>query len=217
VSKELLLKVRWYRPLGILTFKRGFYAKKGVMVKKLEREYRFLINRLPADIDKFPSKIIEDTYIPVSAKHPVTRIRRNGDKLVITKKYPADSNDYLSGDSSRMIEQTIELNPEEYSVLKQIPGKSFKKRRFAYQIDGCRADLDIYLDKLAGLVVIDFEFDTEGAMKSFKKPTFAGADVTQDSLTAGGMLCGKSYNDISKELKIKYGYEPVQEVEKYGE
>ncbi len=184
---------------------------------ELEREYTFLVDELPADIGTFPSKIIEDNYIPGDVDHPIIRIRRNGEKYVITKKYPADSADELSGDSSRMVEHTIELSLDEYRALNQLPGKRFKKRRFAYEVDGQAAEVDVYLDDLAGLVVIDFEFDSDEAMATFQRPDFIGPDVTQDSLVAGGMLCGKKYADIADELLEKYDYRPVAGVNQYNE
>jgi CYTH domain-containing protein len=185
---------------------------------ELERELTFLIERLPADLDKFPSKIIEDNYVPAGAKHPVIRIRRNGDKLMITKKYPMDSTDDITaGDSSRQVEHTIELTRPEYDALNSYDGKRFKKRRFAYEIDGYAAELGVCLGELKGLVLIDFEFDSDEAMRKFKKPDFVGAGITHDETLAGGMLCGKSYADIAGHLRSKYNYEPVAGVEKYEE
>ena len=187
------------------------------MSVELEREFTFLMNSLPDDLDQFPSKIIEDNFIPAESDHPVIRIRRNGDQLVITKKYPKNSIDGVGGDSSHMVEHTIELSPNEYAALNQLPGKRFKKRRFAYEIGDLMAEVDIYLDDLAGLVVIDFEFDSDEAMAAFQKPDFIGPDETQDSLVAGGMLCGKKYADIADQLLEKYDYRPVAGIEKYGE
>ncbi|MDR1032911.1 MAG: hypothetical protein LBL84_02775 [Candidatus Nomurabacteria bacterium] len=185
---------------------------------ELEHELTFLIEQLPANLDKFPSKIIEDNYVPIEAKHPIIRIRRNGDKLVITKKYPIDlADDGVTGDSSRMVEHTIELTRAEYDALNSYSGKRFKKRRFAYEIDGFSAELDVYLDALTGLAVIDFEFDSDEAMAKFKKPDFVGADITQDITLAGGMLCGKSYADIADHLSTQYNYSPVDGAEKYEE
>ncbi|MCL2174024.1 hypothetical protein FWH58_01870 [Candidatus Saccharibacteria bacterium] len=184
----------------------------------LERELTFLINELPADLDKFPSKIIEDNYIPKTSSHPVIRIRRNGDQLMITKKFPVDATgDDQREDASRQIEHTIPLTRNEYDFLNQLVGKRFKKRRFYYKTSGYDAELDVYLDELSGLAVVDFEFASDAAMKKFKKPDFIGADVTQEILTAGGMLCGKSYSDIAEPLREKYGYEPIKVPKEYGE
>jgi CYTH domain-containing protein len=196
----------------------GFYLKKGVAMVELERELTFLIERLPKDLEQFPSKIIEDNYVPADADHPIIRIRRNGDKFVITKKHPVDAVDGgAEGDSSRQVEHTIELTHAEYQALNAYDGKRFKKRRFAYQTDGYPAELDIYLDALSGLAVIDFEFDSDEAMKKFVKPSWVGADISQETLTAGGILAGKTYADIGDELLRKYDYKPISEVEKYDE
>ncbi len=182
------------------------------MTVELEREYTFLMTKLPANLGEFPSKIIEDDFIPASSNHPQLRIRRNGDSYVITKKSPE-----TNGDSSRMIEHTIELSFEEYTALNQLPGKRLKKRRFAYQIDEYTAEVDVYLNNLEGLVLIDFEFSSDQAMADFIKPSFVGADITQDSLLAGGMLCGKAYTDIESYLAEKYDYKPLEGITNYYE
>jgi len=53
------------------------------------------------------------------------------------------------------------------------------KRRYKIKINGRIAELDVYQEKLVGLVVIDFEFDNEAEMRSFATPEFVLADVTQ--------------------------------------
>ncbi|MCL1876812.1 adenylate cyclase [Candidatus Saccharibacteria bacterium] len=184
------------------------------MSVEIEREFSFLVNELPAGLEKFPSKIIEDNYIPTGSYNPSVRVRRNGEKYEITKKQPVDS---TSGDSTRQIEHTILLTRAEYDFLNKLDGKRFRKRRFMYEIDGYTAELDVYLDKLAGLAVVEFEFSSEEEMANFVKPEFARADVSQELYAAGGFLAGKSYDDIADVLKEKYGYEPIKEVEKYAE
>jgi CYTH domain-containing protein len=197
----------------------GFNKRKERKMVELERELTFLVTELPADLGKFPSKIIEDNFVPRAAKHPIIRIRRRGDNLMITKKYPTDSadNDCEHGDSSRQVEHTISLTRAEYDALNVYDGKKFKKRRFAYKIDGYTAELDVFLDALVGLVKIDFEFDSEDAMSKFRKPAICGPNITQDEALAGGMLAGKSYADISEYLRETYDYQPVKGVDKYGE
>ena len=184
---------------------------------ELEREFTYLLDKLPDDLDKFPSIIIEDIYIPADARHPVTRIRRRGDKYMITKKIPVDATDGTVGDASLQTEHTIELSSEEYKALASLPGKQFKKRRFTYKINGYDAEIDVHLDKLTGLALVDFEFNSDEAMEKFIKPEFVGADVTQDEMIAGGMLCGKSYSDLADQLAEKYDYKPLTGIEKYEE
>jgi hypothetical protein len=40
--------------------------RKEKLMTEIERELTFLIERLPADLAKFPSKIIDDNYIPAT-------------------------------------------------------------------------------------------------------------------------------------------------------
>ena len=185
---------------------------------EIEREFAYLVEKLPVDLDKFPSKIIEDNYIPGTVEHPTMRVRRNGKKYEITKKHPVDATeDGTSGDSTRQFEYTIPLRRNEYDFLNQLDGKRLIKRRFFYEIDGYTAELDVYLDKLAGLAVVEFEFSTDEEMIRFKKPKFAGHDTSQELVVCGGMLAGKSYADIATELMEKYDYQPIEGVEKYEE
>lgn len=181
---------------------------------EIEREFTFLVNNLPADLDEFPSKIVEDNYIPASSKHPILRLRRNDEKYMITKKCPVDSTDGgETGDSSRQIEQTIPLTKVEFDFINNLDGKRVKKRRFNYR----GAEIDVFLGELSGLILADFEFADEKEMEKFAKPDWCGADVTQERLIAGGILAGKSYADISAELSEKYNYKAVKNIEKYEE
>ena len=70
-------------------------------------------------------------------------------------------------------------------------------------------EIDIFQDKLAGLVIADFEFQTDEEMASFKMPSFCLAEVTGEEFPAGGMLAGKSYKDIEKDLS-RFGYRKLQ-------
>ena len=53
---------------------------------------------------------------------------------------------------------------------------------------------------MAGLVLIDFEFDSIDEKSNFRMPSMALADVTQEDFIAGGLLAGKKYSDIAPEL-----------------
>jgi len=51
---------------------------------EIELERTFLAKYLPNDLDNFPLKQMQDNYIPKQARHPVLRIRKNGDKVCVT-------------------------------------------------------------------------------------------------------------------------------------
>lgn len=182
----------------------SIYIKRKVnVVVELEREKTYLLKSLPLGIENWPSTIISDTYIPETADHAMLRLRQKGDHYEITKKTPVDGND-----SSRQNEHTIVLRDSEFYAIKNCSNKSFEKRRYYGKIDGYDAEVDVYLSTLEGLVVVDFEFNSDEALDSFAMPGICLADVTQDELIAGGKLAGKTYNDIAAGL-AKYNYKPL--------
>ena len=115
---------------------------------------------------------LEDNYIPKESNHPILRIRKKGDKTVITKKYKKKE-----GDASVMVEETISLAPEEYRFINQLDGKKFSKKRYSYEYEkGKFCEVDVYQDKLKGLVVIDFEFNSIEEKDNFKKFNYKKID-----------------------------------------
>src|SRR3989344_3196767 len=72
-----------------------------------------------------------------------------------------------------MVEETISLAPEEYRFINQLDGKKFSKKRYSYEYEkGKFCEVDVYQDKLKGLVVIDFEFNSIEEKDNFKIPDF---------------------------------------------
>lgn len=169
--------------------------------KEIELERTFLAKCIPRNIYGCPFIVIEDKYIPAKEKHPILRIRRKGNKFVITKKYRK-----VPEDPSTMVEETIILNEREYKALSQLENKGFAKQRFMYTYKPDHmCEFDIYQDALKGLVVIDFEFQTQEEKESFAPPDFCLVEITAQEFLAGGMLCGKKYEDLEPELiKLEY-------------
>jgi adenylate cyclase len=52
------------------------------------------------------------------------------------------------------------------------------------------------------------EFASLDEKARFVPPAWLGADVTQEEFVAGGMLCGKGYEDVAGEL-ARFGYVPI--------
>jgi CYTH domain-containing protein len=171
---------------------------------EIELEKTYLAKELPAGILECPFKEIIDIYVPESVEHAILRLRKKGDNYEITKKTP------ISGsDSSEQTEHTIKLTPEEYESLARGGGKKVRKYRYYYNKDGRQAEVDVFKDELEGLVVIDFEFSEVADKDNFEMPDFCLADVTQDKIFAGGMLCGKKYSDIEPRLN-ELGYKKIK-------
>jgi CYTH domain-containing protein len=167
---------------------------------EIELEKTYLVRKIPIGLFDCQFKEIIDIYIPESYSHPTLRIRKKGDTYEITKKSPTKGND-----SSEQNEHTILLTKEEFESLEKTKGKKVRKYRYYYNHNGIQAEFDVFKDDLEGLMLVDFEFKEVADKNSFKMPDFCLADVTQDKIFAGGMLCGKKYSDILPTLK-KYGY-----------
>ncbi len=170
---------------------------------ELELEKTYLAKYLPADLADFPQTEILDIYIPVETKHPNLRIRKRGDSYQMTKKILSDE-----GNASEAEEHTIKLTNDEFDSLSTIRGKRVRKIRYAYVFNGIDAEVDVFQDDLKGLVMIDFEFKDVKQKAAFKMPDFCLVDVTNEEILAGGMLCGKRYEDIESGLK-NLGYKKI--------
>jgi CYTH domain-containing protein len=174
----------------------------GIFVIEIERTY--LAKDLP-NLFGCKTKEIIDIYLPTNFPgHASIRIRKNGENYEITKKSRVNPE---SG--SQLLEQTIILSKEEFDALeKEIKGRRVHKIRHYYPFEGRVAEIDVFQDKLIGLVIVEFEFGSEEELKEFKMPQFCLVDVTEEHFTRGGVLCGKSYSDLEKELN-KFGYKKI--------
>jgi CYTH domain-containing protein len=168
-----------------------------------EIEKTYLVKYLPNDLESYESREIYDIYLPKENPHPALRIRKNGDQYEITKKTKPNPND-----SSHRIEETIKLTEHEFRSFEKLEGKRVRKKRYRYPYNGHIAEIDIFLDKLSGLVLADIEFDSHETKDNQKMPEFCLADMTHEHVVAGGLLAGRSYDDIEPELK-KYGYKKI--------
>lgn len=164
--------------------------------QELELELTFLAKKIPKEIDGSKPTRIMDIYIPDTPNRSYLRLRQKGSKFEITKKAPINN-----GDASAQIEQTIALTEKEFIALSISSQKRVVKDRYEVTINGKSAEVDIFVDQLKGLVLIDFEFSTEKEKDNFIAPdNIVLSDVTQEDFIAGGLLAGKTYNDISLEL-----------------
>lgn len=171
-------------------------------MEELERTY--LLKELPSGFEGTRSEEMLDIYIPSSVEHPVLRIRKIGEKYEITKKEPLKE-----GDASCQHETTISLTKDEYDELCGLPGKRVQKTRFYYQENGIEYEIDVFRGNLEGLVLVDVEFPSLKEKGAFAVPAWCLAEVTQEKFLAGGMVCGKKYSDIEKELQ-RFNYKRLK-------
>ena len=168
----------------------------------LEIERTYLAKSLPENIKELPCKETIDIYLPSKINgHAPLRIRKQGDKFEITKKYRLNEDD-----GSQLIEETINLTKNEFDLLsEEIKGLRVEKSRYIFEYEDKTAEIDIFKGDLEGLVIIEFEFGTEEEMKEFKMPDFCLADVTEEKFIWGGVLCRSTYADLEPKLN-EFGY-----------
>ena len=170
----------------------------------IELEKTYLAKFLPDFLEYCKQIELFDVYIPILSSHPKLRLRKRGDSLEITKKTLVDKKD-----SSQQNEQTIDLTKDEFEELLKVGGKKIRKIRHYFKYKGREVEIDVFKDDLFGLVLIDVEFDCVEEKNKFKIPDFCLVEVTQEDFLAGGMLCGKTYQDIEENL-IKFGYRKLE-------
>lgn len=173
------------------------------MSQELELELTFLAKKLPNEIKTVKPVRIMDIYIPDTKEHSHLRLRQKGNHYEITKKNPA-----REGDSSEQIEQTIPLTESEFNALKSCSHKVVVKDRYQTLINGQKTEIDVFTEKLKGLVLVDFEFNTAIEKANFVAPEFLLANVTQEEFIAGGVLAGKSYEDLVSNLN-RFDYQKI--------
>lgn len=171
----------------------------------LEFEKVYLAKYLP-EIKDCKKKEIIDIYLPLSFTHPTLRIRKNGEHYEMTKKELLQG-----GDNTTYNEQTIILTEQEFHALSKVQGKKLHKIRYYCPYQGRIAEIGVFQGALKGLILIDFEFQSKEEKDNFKMPDFCLADISHEECFAGGMLCGKSYTEIEKDLERFHYKEITQE------
>ena len=170
----------------------------------IELERTYLAKFIPDNLKSCEHREIIDVYIPKESAHPSLRLRKNGDHFEITKKEPLKEEDV-----SQQREQTIVLTEQEFTTLhSQLKGKKIRKIRYKLKYKNNYAEVDVFQDSLTGLILVDFEFKNNQDKNNFRMPDFCLAEVTQEEFIAGGVLCGKSYDDIKSNLD-KFNYKKL--------
>jgi len=115
----------------------------------------------------------------------------------LTRKIPEKP-----GDFRRHYEETIHLRKDEFEMLWPLTVKYLEKIRYYYPLpDGLITEVDIFEEKLKGLIFVEVEFPDKKTMESFVPPDWFGRDITQEKWSVNAFLAGKSFSQIKKFLK----------------
>ena len=136
----------------------------------MEIERKYLFDSLPEGSENCFHTVIEQGYLCVE---PVVRVRRDGDEYYLT---------YKSGGLMSRDEYNLPLTAKSYArLITKAEGRIITKTRWRIPLEGgLTAEADIFGGELAGLKMVEVEFDDEESAKSFVPPAWFGKDVTFD-------------------------------------
>jgi len=137
----------------------------------VEIERKFLVRCCPQDLCRYPSAFLLQGYL-ASGPGGEVRIRSADGHCTLTAK---------SGSGMARTEYEISIAPEQFDVLRPgTDGRRLEKRRYTIPAGVHTYQLDLYLGSLAGLMVVEVEFDTVDDALAFERPAWFGPEVTKD-------------------------------------
>jgi CYTH domain-containing protein len=135
-----------------------------------EIERKFVVDRLPDELAAGASQHIRQGYLSIEPAE--VRLRSRGDATYeLTVK--------SLGGLSRT-EVNLPLTAEQFEELWPLVQRSIEKNRALHEVEGWTAEVDVYRDKLAGLVLVEVEFRSEADAQAFTPPAWFGVEVTED-------------------------------------
>lgn len=149
----------------------------------MEIEKKYLLKELP-DLGNFEHHKIEQAYLCTG---PVVRVRREDENYYMTYKG--------SGMMSRE-EYNLALTKESYEHLKaKADGNIISKIRYLIPLEGTKlvAEVDVFEEPFAPLILAEVEFESEEAANTFVPPAWFGEDVTFD---------GRYHNSYMSSMKF---------------
>ena len=166
---------------------------------QVERERRYLLRDLPEGVTRAdPHLQITDNYMTGSRLRlrKVREPRTNKWTVKFTQKFAPNPEDL-----SRTIITNTYLNALEAEVLSTVfNSNEIRKNRYAFEFEGRKFSVDMFLGDLFGLVLAEVSFETDEDLDQFPKPSFALVDVTNNELFTGGRLCELTFSEVRAEI-----------------
>lgn len=152
-------------------------------LQNMEIEKKFTLKNLPANIESYPCKLIEQAYLNTS---PVVRIRKSDDLYYLTYKG--------SGLMART-EYNLPLDEASYQhLLTKVDGNIISKKRYVIPLNNPQfassyqpltsptllIELDVFAPPFAPLIMAEVEFPNIEMANAFIPPTWFDQDVTNN-------------------------------------
>lgn len=137
----------------------------------MEIERKFLITKLPEDLEDYPRVQIEQGYLCTA---PVVRVRRQDDDYILT---------YKSGGFMVREEYNLPLSRESYEHLRgKADGILLSKTRYQIPLPkDLLIELDVFDAPYEGLYLAEVEFADEETAHAFVPPDWFGREVTYEA------------------------------------
>ncbi len=147
----------------------------------MEIERKFVLAAAPPGLDAREHARIEQGYLALDPNGTEVRVRRKGDKRVLTVK---------SGSGLARGEEEWSLEAERFDALWPLTdGRRIVKTRYLVPLeDGLTAEVDVYEGALSGLMTAEVEFASEPGSEAFEAPEWLGREVTGDARYANRTL-----------------------------
>ena len=148
----------------------------------MEIERKYLLNKMP-DLEGYECHRIEQAYLCTA---PVVRVRREDENYYMT---------YKGGGMMVREEYNLPLTKTAYEHLKEkADGNVICKTRYLVPLDedGLIAEVDVFDEPFAPLVLAEVEFKTKEQANAFVPPEWFGEDVTFD---------GRYHNSYMSKMK----------------
>jgi len=135
-----------------------------------EIERKFLLKRLPEELNRSRRYIIAQGYLATESAGRQVRLRKKGKTASLTFKV---------GRGAHREEREIKLSPKQFAALwPATAGRRLRKLRYEIPWKNLLIEIDIYRGRHAGLVVAEVEFPDRVMCRKFTPPSWFGREVT---------------------------------------
>lgn len=141
------------------------------MSKSYEIEKKFLINKLPENLDSYIHFDIEQGYLCID---PVIRVRKKDSDYILTYK----SSGFMMCEE---YEHPLTKNGYEHLIAKADDNIISKTRYIIPEPSGLTIELDVFKNAFKGIIIAEVEFNSLSEAESFTPPDWFGDEVTRNT------------------------------------
>ncbi|VDN47377.1 Inorganic triphosphatase [Petrocella atlantisensis] len=152
----------------------------------MEIERKFIVSSLPGSLASYPKKEILQGYVSTS---PVIRIRKSNEDYFLTCK----GKGLLARE-----EFEISITALEFEHLSsKLDYYLIHKTRYLIPFGDFTIELDVFKDRLEGLIMAEVEFPSLEAAHDFDAPDWFEEEVTEDGRYQNNALCRlNTFNEL---------------------